>query len=80
MNAMNGTKIIVVYFDAKGTVECFGSIAAIYQEHTPDEIGVAYQTLKNYRIGPDHPYKNDIVTIVQKTLYRMPTNRKRPVK
>lgn len=36
----------------------FGSKAAIYQRFTPEEIGITYYTLKNYRITKDEPYIN----------------------
>ncbi len=77
---MNGNKIIHVHFDADGSDQYFGSIAAIYQEHTPDQIGAKYQTLANFRIGPDHPYKNGTVTIKEGTIIRKITNRKNPLK
>lgn len=77
---MNGNKIIHVHFEADGSDKYFGSIAAIYQEHTPDQIGAKYQTLANFRIGPDHPYKNGTVTIKEGTIIRKITNRKNPLK
>lgn len=77
---MNGNKIIHIHFKADGSDEYFGSIAAIYQEHTPDQIGAKYQTLANFRIGPGRPYENGSVIIREGTIIRKSTNRKNPLK
>ena len=35
----------------------FGSVAAIFDRFTPDELGVSLPTLWNYGLAPDRPYK-----------------------
>lgn len=41
----------------------FGSISAIFDTLTPDELGVSLTTLWNYGLAPDKPYKNKHCTI-----------------
>ena len=43
----------------------YGSIACIYDHHTPDEIGIKYSSLRNYGITEDRPYENQKVIIRQ---------------
>jgi hypothetical protein len=75
----NGSKVILVFFKEKGSVECFGSKAAIYHIHTADEIGVGYDTIANMTIDPEHPYENKRVVILARPIIRIPTNRNKKV-
>lgn len=50
----------------------FGSVAAIFDKFTPDELGVSLPTLWNYGLAPDRPYKNNRCAI-----YRGNINRKK---
>lgn len=50
----------------------FGSVAAIFDTFTPDDLGVSMTTLWNYGLAPDRPYKNNRCAI-----YRGIINRKR---
>lgn len=36
----------------------FGSVAAIYDYFTKDDIGIQYGSLRNYGLSPDKPYIN----------------------
>lgn len=37
----------------------FGSVAAIYDYFTKDEIGISYGSIRNYGLSPTKPYIND---------------------
>lgn len=49
----------VVHVEFSGQHYYFGSVSAIYDLFSPSEIGVAYGTLRNYRVSNSHPYCND---------------------
>lgn len=53
----------------------FGSVAAIFDKFTPDELGVSLTTLWNYGLAPDHPYINNKCRI-----YRDIITRKKQIK
>ena len=36
----------------------FGSVAAIYDHFTKDDIGISYGSLRNYGLSPSKPYIN----------------------
>lgn len=48
----------------------FGSIAAIFDRFTPDELGVSMAALWNYGIAPDRPYINNKCRIYRGTIQR----------
>lgn len=48
----------------------FGSVAAIFDTFTPDELGVSLPTLWNYGLAPDRPYKNDKCSIYRDSIHR----------
>lgn len=60
---MADRKIIHLHFNSDGSDHYFGSIAAIYNVFTKDEIGISYGSLRNYRLSPDRPYINDMAVI-----------------
>lgn len=37
----------------------FGSMAAIYDHFTKDEIGISYGSIRNYGLSPTKPYINE---------------------
>lgn len=37
----------------------FGSVAAIYDHFTKDEIGISYGSIRNYGLSPTKPYINE---------------------
>ena len=42
----------------------FGSVAAIYDHFSKDEIGISYGSIRNYGLSPDKPYKNEKTGVV----------------
>lgn len=48
----------------------FGSVAAIFDHFTPDELGVSLPTLWNYGLAPDRPYKNNRCVIYRGNIER----------
>lgn len=48
----------------------FGSVAAIFDTFTPDELGVSLPTLWNYGLAPDRPYKNEKCSIYRDNIHR----------
>ena len=36
----------------------FGSVAALYDHFTKEEIGISYGSLRNYGLSPNKPYLN----------------------
>lgn len=49
----------VVHVELLGQHYYFGSVSAIYDLFSPAEIGVAYGTLRNYRVSANNPYRNE---------------------
>ena len=37
----------------------FGSVAAMYDHFSKDDIGISYGSIRNYGLSPTKPYKND---------------------
>lgn len=73
---MNGKKVYRVAYD--GRESFFGSITAIYDLFTPEQLHVTRESLWNYGITPGHPYKNAVCEISCGELFRHKTNRKLP--
>ena len=48
----------------------FGSVAAIFDKFTPEELGVSLTTLWNHGLSPDHPYINNKCRIYRGTIDR----------
>lgn len=48
----------------------FGSVAAIFDTFTPDELGVSLAALWNYGLAPDRPYINNKCRIYRGTISR----------
>ncbi len=42
----------------------FGSMAAIYDPFTKDDIGISYGSIRNYGLSPSKPYKNQKTGVV----------------
>ena len=42
----------------------FGSMAAMYDHFTKEEIGISYGSLRNYGLSPNKPYQNPKTGIV----------------
>lgn len=41
----------------------FGSLAAIYEKFSKEEIGISYGSLRNYGLSSEKPYKNKLCII-----------------
>lgn len=50
----------------------FGSLAAIYERFTKEQIGISYGSLRNYGLSADKPYKNKFCTIRKGILITIP--------
>ena len=42
----------------------FGSVAALYDHFTKEEIGISYGSIRNFGISPEKPYRNEKTGIV----------------
>lgn len=42
----------------------YGSVAAMYDHFTKDEIGITHGSLRNYGLSPDKPYKNSKTGVI----------------
>lgn len=74
----NGEKVIHVEFVSGGR-HYFGSIAAIYDLFSADTLGITQQSLYDYGITPDKPFKNKVCTIYEGAIKRKKGNRKLPI-
>ncbi len=75
---MAGNKVIHVHMN-DGQDYYFGSIIAIYDVLTPEQLGINYDCLVNgFKIRPGNPFTNDRCTIQAGELHRKKTNRKNP--
>lgn len=79
----NGENIIHVEFTSgplAGQHRYFGSIIAIYDQFTREEIGIAYQRLIRKKLSSFNPYQNKKCIIRRGEIHRKPANRKPPVR
>lgn len=37
----------------------FGSVAALYDHFSKEEIGISYGSIRNFGLSPEKPYKNE---------------------
>ena len=42
----------------------FGSVAAMYDHYTKEQIGISYGSIRNYGLTPDKPYRNDKTGVI----------------
>ena len=42
----------------------FGSVAAIYDHFTKEEIGISYGSIRNYGLSPEKPYRNEKTGVI----------------
>ncbi len=50
----------------------FGSLAAIFEKFSKEEIGISYGSLRNYGLSSEKPYKNKLCIIRKGTLITIP--------
>jgi len=62
----------VVHVEYLGKHYYYGSMAAIYIEFTPEQLGIALGTLRNYRLEDNKPFKNEKCTIRKGILKTIP--------
>lgn len=74
---MNGMTIYHVSFGDDDN-HYFGSLAAVFDRFTAQELGVSLSRLYDCNIIPEKPYRNKKVIIRKGTLHRKKTNRKNP--
>lgn len=72
---MNGNTIYHVQI---GEDHCyFGSIAAIFDTFTPEQIGVSKSRLWSFGVEPERPYRNKTCVVRKGFIKRKKGNRKR---
>jgi hypothetical protein len=75
---MTGSTLYHVHFKDSGEDHYFGSISAIYQDFSEDQIGISPESLYNFGITLKHPYSNRKVVIKRGEHKRKKGNRKAP--
>lgn len=65
---MQGNTIYHVVFN--GEHSYFGSITAIFDVFTPNQLGINKTPLWNYKLTPTRPYKNNKCTIYKGAIIR----------
>lgn len=53
----------VIHLEMGDTHHYFGSVAAIYDYFSSNDIGISYGSLRNYGLNEGNPYKNAKCTI-----------------
>lgn len=76
---MNGNTLYHVQFGDNDN-HYFGSIAAIFEQFTPERLSVSKSRLWSYGITPERPYKNKICTIYRGEIHRKKGNRTHKLK
>lgn len=71
---MNGNTIYHVQFGDDDN-HYFGSIAAIFDKFTPEQLGVSKSRLYSYAVTPERPYRNKVVIIRKEVMHRKKGNR-----
>lgn len=56
-------KVVYVNIKSKGEENCFGSISAIYDYYTSDDIGYTLRTLHSFKINEERSFENDKIRI-----------------
>ena len=62
----------VIHVEISGLHFYFGSLTAVYTKFTPEQLGVALGTLRNYGLKEEKPYQNSLCTIRKGFLITMP--------
>ena len=55
-----------------GTHHYFGSLAAIYEKFTREDIGITYGSLRGFGLTAERPYSNKLCTIRKGVLITIP--------
>ena len=62
----------VIHVEMNGSHYYFGSVAAIYEQFSKDEIGISYGSLRNYGLSEQRPYVNSKCIIRRGILKTIP--------
>lgn len=55
-----------------GTHHYFGSLAAIYEKFSKEQVGISYGSLRNYGLSAEKPYRNKYCIIRKGVLITIP--------
>ncbi len=64
--------VVHVELFADNSHHYFGSLAAIYEKFSKEEIGISYGSLRNYGLSSEKPYKNKLCIIRKGVLITIP--------
>lgn len=56
-------KVVYVKLKSKNEENCFGSISAIYDHYTSEDIGYTLRTLQTFKINEENEFENDKIRI-----------------
>ncbi len=62
----------VVHVELDSKHYYFGSLAAIYERLTKEQVGIGYASLRNYGLSEEKPYRNKYCTIRKGILITIP--------
>lgn len=68
--------VVHVELLADGSHHYFGSLAAIYEKFSKEEIGITYGSLRNYGLSAENPYRNKCCIIRKGVLVTIPKQAK----
>lgn len=72
---MNGNTIYHVSFGDNDN-HYFGSVSAIFEKFTPEQLGVSKSRLWAFGITPEKPYRNKVCVVYKGVINRKKGNRK----
>ena len=64
------TRVFHLYVKETGEQRYFASLGALFNAYAREDIGIAYQSLKNYWQKTDEPYENALCVIIKGKLER----------
>lgn len=70
MEATEKKERTVIHLQMGEVHEYYGSIANIYEFHSPEELGITYGSLRNYGLSADKPYTNSKCIIRKGVLHQ----------
>lgn len=77
-NIMEKLEKLVIHLEIGNLHYYFGSLSAVFELFSSDEIGVAYGTLRNYGLNENKPYSNGKCIIRKGVLRTKESNRGNP--
>lgn len=54
----------VIHLQIRDEHHYFGSVAAMYEHFTKDDIGISYGSIRNYGLSHDKPYRNEKTGVI----------------